>query len=149
MSVELILLDNIEHLGNIGDQVRVAPGYARNYLMPRGLATKASPGTLRQLESRKKIVAARMAAEMKEWQAVAERIQAHSVSIPVQADDDEHLYGSVTQQQIVDAFKDIEVNLQRRQVALGEPIRALGVYTVEIHLHPEVRTEAKVWVVRA
>ena len=60
MSVELILLDNIEHLGNIGDQVRVAPGYARNYLMPRGLATKASPGTLRQLESRKKIVAARL-----------------------------------------------------------------------------------------
>lgn len=148
-AVELILLDNVDNLGNIGETVRVAPGYARNFLVPRGLATKASPGALRQLETRKRIVAERVAAEIKEWRQVATRIEAHSVSIPVQADDEERLYGSVTQQQIVDAFRDLEVELQRRQIVLPEPIRALGVYDVEIHLHPEVQTQAKVWVVRA
>jgi large subunit ribosomal protein L9 len=149
MAVELILMSNVEDLGRIGDTVRVADGYARNYLVPRGLASKMTAGTRRQLEAKKKRLDEEYARDVEASRELAERIAENSVNIPVQASEDEKLYGSVTAQQIADALQEMELDIHRRQVALAEPIRELGVYPVEIHLHPEVTATVKVWVVKA
>lgn len=149
MAVELILLNDVADLGRIGDTVKVADGYARNYLVPRGLAAKASPGALRQLESRKQRLLQEYENQVSACRVLAETVEANSVSIPVEAAEDEKLYGSVTAQQIADAFNEMEIPINRKQVALPEPIRKLGVFSVEVHLHAEVTATAKVWVVKA
>ena len=149
MAVELILLNNVQDLGRIGETVKVADGYARNYLIPRGLATKASPGAMRQLEARKQHLQEIYEAEVDGARTLATTVEANSVSIPVQAGEDGKLYGSVTTTQIVDAFAEMDVTLERKQVILAEPIRELGVYNIEIKLHDEVSVFAKVWVVKA
>jgi large subunit ribosomal protein L9 len=149
MPIELILLNNVQDLGRIGETVRVADGYARNYLIPRGLASKASPGALRQLTARKQQLEELYAAEVDGARTLATTVETNSVSIPVQAGEDGKLYGSVTAAQIVDAFAEMDVILERKQVVLAEPIRELGVYNVEIKLHDEVSVFAKVWVVKS
>lgn len=149
MPIELILLNNVQDLGRIGETVKVADGYARNYLIPRGLASKASPGALRQLTARKQQLEELYAAEVDGARTLATTVETNSVSIPVQAGEDGKLYGSVTAAQIVDAFAEMDVVLERKQVVLAEPIRELGVYNVEINLHDEVNVFAKVWVVKS
>ena len=92
-NVSLILLDDVEKLGLAGDEVHVAPGYARNYLIPQGLAAKATPGTLRLIESRKALIAARREKELAEAKALAEKLAGIEISIPMQATDDDQLFG--------------------------------------------------------
>lgn len=149
MAVELILMENVENLGKIGEVVNVADGYARNYLLPRNLAAKATPGAVRQLEKRKEQMQQEYEQQVASAQELAEKISKASVTIPVQAGEDEKLYGSVTNKQIADALAEMNIHLDRRKIALAEPIRQLGVYPVEIHLHEEVTTTVKVWVVSA
>ncbi len=149
MAVELILIDKVSHLGDIGDVVRVSDGYARNYLIPKGLASKATPGVLRQLEVKKARLQEDYEREITKCGTRAEEISKQSITIPMQTGDDDKLYGSVTAQQILDALKEMNIIIDRKQVALPEPIRELGVYTVDIHLHREVTTSIKVWVVKA
>jgi large subunit ribosomal protein L9 len=149
MPIELILMDNVENLGEIGDAVRVADGYARNYLVPKGLARKATPGALRQLEAKKVTLRIEYEKEVAGAQSLAEAIAKHSVSIPVQASDDEKLFGSVTAQNVADALKDVEIEMDPKNVLLEEPIKMLGVYPVDLRLHSEVTATLKVWVVRA
>ncbi len=149
MLVELILLDNVEHLGEMGDVVKVASGFARNYLIPKGLASKATPGTLRQLEVKKMRRQDEYDTQVVEFSGLAERISNNSITIPMQADDNEKLYGSVSAQQIVESLCEMNVNVEKKQVALSEPIRKLGVFSVDIHLHREVTATTKVWVVKA
>lgn len=148
MPIELILMDNVENLGAIGDAVRVADGYARNYLVPKGLARQATPGALRQLEAKKVTLRVEYEKEVAGAQSLAEAIAKLSVSIPVQASDDEKLFGSVTTQNIADALKDIEIEMDPKNVLLEEPIKTLGVYPVDLRLHSEVIATLKVWVVR-
>ena len=149
MPVELILLNNVQDLGRIGETVKVADGFARNYLIPRGLATKASPGALRQMEARKQHFHELYEAEVDTARLLAVTVETNSVSIPVQAGEDGKLYGSVTTSQIVDAFAEMDVKLERKQVILADAIKELGVYNIEIKLHDEVSVFAKVWVVKA
>lgn len=149
MPIELILMDNVENLGKIGDAVRVADGYARNYLVPKGLARQATPGALRQLEAKKVTLRIEYEKEVTGAQSLAEAIAKQSVSIPVQASDDEKPFGSVTTQHIADALKDIEIEMDPNNVLLEEPIKMLGVYPIELQLHSEVVATLKVWVVRA
>ena len=149
MAVELILIDKVSHLGDIGDVVKVAEGYARNYLIPKGLASKATPGVLRQLEVKKKKRREDYEREITECEKRAEELSKQSITIPMQTGDDDKLYGSVTSQQILDALKEMNIDIDRKQVVLPEPIRELGVYSVDIHLHREVTASIKVWVVKA
>ena len=149
MSVELILLDNVENLGQIGDSIKVADGYARNYLIPKGLASKATPGVLRQLEAKKSMRQQEYEKEVTECTELADKISNQSITIPMQTGEDEKLYGSVTAQQIVDALKEMDLEVDKKQIVLPEPIRQLGVYPVDIHLHREVVATIKVWVVKA
>lgn len=149
MPQELILLENVDNLGRLGEVVRVADGYARNYLVPRGLAAKSTPGALRQLEAKKKQLQLQYEQDIKDAQILAEMIEKASVTIPVQAGEDEKLYGSVGAKQITDALGEMNINIDRRCVNLPEPIRQLGMYNVDIQLHEEVGATLKVWVVRA
>ena len=149
MALELILLDNVPNLGNIGEVVKVSNGYARNYLIPKKLASKATPGILRQLEVKKKKFRAEYAAKLEKCQALADQISSQSITIPMQTGEDDKLYGSVNPQQICDALKEMNSEIDRKQVALPDPIRELGVFPVDIHLHREVTAAIKVWVVKA
>ncbi len=148
MAVELILIEDVAGLGSLGDQVRVADGYARNYLFPQKLGVKITPDALRQLEAKK----LRLQKEHEERKSVAEamadRISQLSVTIPMEAGENDKLYGSVGPVQVSEALAGEGMEVDRHAVMLPEPIRELGVYTVEIHLHEEVETALKVWVVR-
>ncbi len=149
MPVELILLEDVKDLGRIGDQVKVAEGYARNYLMPRKLAAPVSTGNLRRLEARKLALQKEHEERIAVARAMAEKIASTSVTITAEAGEEDKLYGSVTTTQIADAMVAQGVEIDRHAVVLDEPIRQLGVYEVDVHLHSEVQAKVKVWVVRA
>ena len=146
-NVNLILLDDVEKLGLAGDEVSVAPGYARNYLLPRGLAAKATPGTLRLVESRKAMIAERRAKELADAKVLAEKIGQVEISISMQATDDDQLFGSVTARMIADELAKQGYAVEHSQVKV-EPIKTLGSFDVEVRLHAEVAATVKVWVVR-
>ena len=146
-NVNLILLDDVEKLGLAGDEVSVAPGYARNYLLPRGLAAKATPGTLRLVESRKAMIAERRAKELAEAKVLAEKIAQVEISISMQATDDDQLFGSVNARMIADELAKQGYAVEHSQVKV-EPIKTLGSFDVEVRLHAEVAATVKVWVVR-
>ena len=149
MAVELILLDNVSYLGEIGETVKVADGYARNYLIPKGLASKATPGILRRLEAKKKIRQQEYENRVSGFKELAEKLSSHSVTIPVQTGDNDKLYGSVTAQQIIESLQEMNFEIEKKQIVLREPIRELGMYSVDIYLHPEVTSTIKVWIVKA
>ncbi len=149
MAVELILLSDVENVGRLGDRVRVSEGFARNYLLPRKLAAPVTPGTLRRLEARKLQLQKEHEQRVAVARAMAEKISKLSVSIPVEAGETGKLYGSVTAAQIAEALAAQGIEVEAKAVLLGEPIKELGVYTVELRLHEEVQTTLKVWVTKA
>ena len=146
--ISLILLDDVEKLGLAGDEVHVAPGYARNYLIPRGLAAKATPGTLRLIESRKAMIAERRAKELADAKALAEKLAAIEISIAMQATEDDQLFGSVTARMIADELAGQGYAVDHSRVKVEPAIKTLGGFDVEVKLHAEVTGKVKVWVVR-
>ena len=146
--VTLILLDDVENLGLAGDEVNVAPGYARNYLLPRGLAAKAPPGILRLVESRKAQIAARRAKDLADAQALAEKLATVEISISMQATEDNQLFGSVTSRMIAEELAAQGYQIEHSRIKLDPPIKTLGSFEVEVKLHAEVIAKVKVWVVR-
>ena len=145
--VTLILLDDVAKLGFAGDEVVVKAGYARNYLIPQGLAAKATPGIMRLVESRKALIAERRAKELADAKALAEKIAQVELSISMQASDDDQLFGSVTARMIADELAKQGYAVDHNQVKM-DPIKTLGNYDVEVRLHAEVTSSVKVWVVR-
>ena len=145
--VTLILLDDVAKLGLAGDEVVVKAGYARNYLIPQGLAAKATPGILRLVESRKAMIAERRAKELAEAKVLAEKIAQVEISITMQATNDDQLFGSVTARMIADELAKQGYAVEHSQVKV-EPIKTLGSFDVEVRLHAEVSATVKVWVVR-
>ena len=146
--VSLILLDDVEKLGLAGDEVHVAPGYARNYLIPQGLAAKATPGTLRLIESRKALIAERRAAALADAKAAAEKLAAVEISIAMQATDDDQLFGSVTSRMVADELNKLGFAVEHSRITIEPAIKTLGGYDVAVKLHAEVSANVKVWVVR-
>ena len=145
--VTLVLLDDVAKLGLAGDEVVVKAGYARNYLLPRGLAAKATPGILRLVESRKAIIAERRARELADAKALAEKIGQVEISITMQAAEDGQLFGSVTARMIADELAKQGYAVEHTQVKT-EPIKTVGDFDVEVRLHADVTATVKVWVVR-
>ncbi|MBR2911285.1 MAG: 50S ribosomal protein L9 [Lentisphaeria bacterium] len=146
--VSLILLDDVEKLGLAGDEVHVAPGYARNYLIPQGLAAKATPGTLRLIESRKAMIAERRAQALADAKAAAEKLAAVEISIAMQATDDDQLFGSVTSRMVADELNKLGFAVEHSRITIEPAIKTLGGYDVAVKLHAEVSANVKVWVVR-
>ncbi len=146
--MKIILRKDHEKLGKIGDVVDVKDGYARNYLIPRKLGFEAAPGNLRALEEEKKQHVDRAKKEVRNSQKLAAELEKLSITLKVKVGEDEKLFGSVTSQMIADALVEKGITVDKRIIDLEEPIKALGIYTVNMKLHPEVIGKVKVWVVR-
>jgi large subunit ribosomal protein L9 len=149
MNVKLILLEDVEDLGNAGDTVNVAAGFARNYLVPKGLAIKTSPAALRQVESRKGKIEEHRKIEFEKAKTVALKIAELELTIPMQAGDDNQLFGSVTSHLISEEAAKHGVEFESKRIKLEKPIKEIGNYSVEIKLHSEITASLKVWVVKA
>jgi|SRR5579871_3019871 len=145
--MQVILKEDVANLGKSGELVTVKPGFGRNYLLPQGKAVAATRKNVTQLEHEKKLIAARNAKLMKDAQAIADKLAAIEVTIQRQAGEEDKLFGSVSTRDIEEALADKGVQLDRRKIELAEPIRTLGVYTVDVKLARDVVGKIKVWVV--
>ena len=146
--MEVILREHVDNLGKRGEIVKVADGYARNYLLPRKLALPATDGNRKHVERERKIMESREAEEKSSAEAIATRLSAVEISIARRVGDTEQLYGSVTSADIVNYLKATGFEVYRRKLILPEPLKALGDYTVPIKLHREVTVPLKVQVVK-
>jgi large subunit ribosomal protein L9 len=145
--VEVILLEHLETLGRRGDVVRVKPGYARNFLLPRRLAMLATPGAKRLVaqEARKFAVLDQRART--DAEAIAQRLGELELQIPARADDDGKLYGSVSAADVAKLLLEKGVEVDRRRVLVDPPIKALGSYDLSVKLHQDVRGHVKLHVI--
>lgn len=145
--IELLLIQSVDHLGKQGEVVSVKPGYARNYLLPQGLATIATDHHKRMVEKHKARLQEIQNARLAGLRTLGDQLAKQSITIEANANDEGHLYGSVGASEIVSALKKNEITITTDQVRLKGPLKELGLYTVVIHLGHEVETELKVWVV--
>ena len=145
--MEVILREHVEHLGNRGDVVKVAAGYARNYLLPRKLALAVTDNNKRQIDREKKIAEARDMEEKAQAEAIAQRLGQLDVEISRRVGENDTLYGSVTSQDIAQALKDKGFDIDKRKIALADPLKALGETMVPVKIHRDVTAQIKVKVV--
>jgi large subunit ribosomal protein L9 len=145
--VQVILRRDVENLGEVGDVVDVKPGYARNFLFPRGIAYEATDANLRRIEEEKQHLAARATRDLEKASALAEKIEGRSVTFHVKAGEEGRLFGSVTSSDVAQGLAEQGLEVDRHLIRLEEPIKQLGVYKVPIRLHAEVQPEVTVWVV--
>ncbi|MCB9249040.1 MAG: 50S ribosomal protein L9 [Ignavibacteriales bacterium] len=146
--MKIILRKNYDQLGKIGDLVDVKNGFARNFLLPRQIAYIATKGNVRSLEEEKHQLAKKEVKELEAAKILGAELETVSITIPVKVGEEDKIFGSVTSQMIADALKEKKYDIDRRKIDLEEPIRALGIYSVNVKLHPEVTTIVKTWVVR-
>jgi large subunit ribosomal protein L9 len=146
--MQVILRDDLDNLGKSGEVVNVKPGYARNYLLPRGLAIKATAGDIARVEHEKRVIAARTAKLAKTAQAEAEKLSRVSVSIARAVGEENKLYGSVTTRDIAEALHEKGVTVDSKKLHLDEPIKALGDFEVAVKLGRGVNATIKVSVVK-
>jgi len=144
--MQVILREDIDKLGKIGDLVKVADGYARNFLVPQKKAIEATPDNVRSMEHAKKMVADRLRKLKKEAAAEADQIKGLAVTIKAKVGEEGKLFGSVTSMDIAEAAKARGVNIDKRKIALEEPIKRVGEYTVTVKLHADVTADLKVTV---
>jgi len=149
MQTTVILLEIVEKLGKAGDRVTVAGGYARNFLIPQGLAVEATPGNLRALTQIKARAAKRQDQVLQEARGKAERVGSVTLTFPRAVGEQDRLFGSVTALDIAEGLAKEGVPVDRRRIALPEPIKALGEFRVPVRLHGDVSVEVRVTVVRA
>ena len=146
--MKIILRKDHEKLGQVGSVVDVKDGYARNFLIPRDLAYPATQGNIRAFAEERKQTEVRTEKEKKGSQKLAGEMEKVSVTLQVKVGEDEKLFGAVTAQMIADALKEKHIELDKRQIDLEEPIKALGIYDVPVKLQQGVTGKVKVWVVR-
>ena len=149
MPMNVILLERVPKLGQMGDVVKVKPGFARNYLLPQKKALRATKDNITYFESQRKTLEAQNLERRKDAEAVAGKMADLKVTLIRQASEALHLYGSVTSRDIADGAAAQGVKIERGQVELDKPIKALGTHKIKIHLHPEVAVEISVLVARS
>jgi large subunit ribosomal protein L9 len=145
--VEVILKTDMKDLGQAGDLVHVKPGYARNYLIPNGLAFLATPGARKRYEEEQRRVVRTQERAKSDAQDLATELEGLSLTFTAKAGEEGRLYGSVTTADIAEALAKEGLDVDKRIIHLDEPIKELGVFAVPIRLHAEVEPEVKVWVV--
>ncbi|MFO7446362.1 MAG: 50S ribosomal protein L9 [Ignavibacteriaceae bacterium] len=146
--MKVILRQNYETLGQIGEVVEVKAGYARNFLIPRKIAYLALAGNIRALDEEKKNTAKKVQQELHAAENQATELEKVSVTIPVQVGEEDKIFGSVTTQMIADALKEKGYDIDKRKIDIEEQIKSLGIYGINIKLHTNVNAKIKVWVVR-
>jgi large subunit ribosomal protein L9 len=145
--IEVILREDIQTLGRAGDLVRVKPGYARNYLLPQGLAYEATEGNRKRIAAETRVRAVRNQAERAEAERFASSLNELTLTLSGKAGEEGKLFGSITSQDIADALSRQGHAVDRRKIALEHPIKTTGSHKVAIRLHPEVHAELHVSVV--
>lgn len=146
--MKIILKQDFDKLGKAGEIVEVKPGYANNFLVPRGIAVAASHSNLKAYEEQKKVEAVRINQARKSAEELAKQLEKVSCTASVSVGEEDKVFGSVTSQTIADLLKEKDFDIDKRKILLDEPIKALGIYDVPIKLHPEVEAKVKVWVVK-
>ncbi len=146
--MKIILRQEFQQLGHVGDVVDVKEGYARNYLIPRNIAYLATPSSILQLEEEKKQHSRQKEKEKRTSEKLAIELEKVSVTIQMNVGEDDKLFGSVTSQMIADSLKEKGIVIDKRQIEMEDAIKALGIYTVDVKLAGGVTGKVKVWVVR-
>ena len=146
--MEVILREHVDNLGKRGEVVKVAPGYARNYLLPRKLALLVNDGNKKLIERERKLAETREAEDRATAEALAARIAQLELTISRRVGDTEQLYGSVTSADLAEALSAQGLEVDRRKIQLAEPLKALGTSTVPVKLHRDVTAQLKVTVAK-
>ena len=149
MPMQVILLERIERLGKLGDVVKVKPGFARNYLLPQKKALRATPENIKYFETQRAHLEAVNQARRGDAEEASKKLDGQSVTLVRSAGESGQLYGSVTTRDIVVSLREAGFTIERRQINLGAPIKALGVYPVRVALHPEVAATVTVNVAKS
>lgn len=145
--MKVILRTDVENLGHLGEIVEVRPGYGRNYLIPQGIAMLASNANLKNFESERKKLQAKMDDIRAQANALAQKLDNYEIVIPMRVGENEKLYGAVTSHMIADILNESGFEIDRRRILLDSPIRVLGEHPVRIRLHPDVIPTVNVKVV--
>jgi large subunit ribosomal protein L9 len=144
--MKVILKDDVKNVGNMGDIVKVADGYARNYLVPRGLAVEASTKNIKSIEHEKRIIQEKAKKIKNSAEELSDRISKLTLVIKANAGEEGKLFGSVTTMDIAEALKNEGFEIDKKKISLDEPIKRLGTHTVNVKIHPEVTTNVTVQV---
>jgi large subunit ribosomal protein L9 len=149
-NLKVILRQDVPELGQSGDIVTVKPGYARNFLLPRGMAFEATKANIKQLEDEKRRGETRSKQQYLEARRRASQLENVSLTFQANAGEEGKLFGSITSADIAERLKEqnLDFEIDKRDVELDEPLKALGVYNVPIRLHSDVKPEIKVWVIK-
>jgi large subunit ribosomal protein L9 len=146
--MEIILRQAVENLGKPGDVVKVKSGYARNYLLPHGLAYEATPGNLKRIQQERDRLDAAENERRTAAQGQAEKLEQVSLTFSARVGEEGKLFGSVTAADVAQQLEQQGFHIEKRQIDLHEPIKALGVYRIPIRLHADVKPEIRVWVIK-
>ncbi|RMH63203.1 MAG: 50S ribosomal protein L9 [Calditrichaeota bacterium] len=146
--MNIILRQDYQGLGEAGEEVKVKDGFARNFLIPQGIAFLANAQNRKRFENEQKQRSWKQEKEKQQAEELAKKLENVSCTISVQVGEDDKLFGSVTAQNIADSLKEQGFEMDKRKILLDEPIKALGIYTVNIKLHKDVEGSVKVWVVK-
>ena len=146
--MEVILRQAVENLGHPGDMVKVSAGFARNYLLPRGIAVAATDGNRKRITLEKSRLEAAEGQRRESAEELAKRVEQVSLTFSARVGEEGKLFGSVTSSDIAEQLAAQGFTIEKRQIDLHEPIKALGVYRVPIRLHADVKPEIKVWVIK-
>ena len=147
--MKVILRQDVEKLGNKGEIKNVSEGYARNFLLPKNLVFAATEANIKLIEADKKKQALKLEKQKNEFIKLADNIKKVSLTISKQVGEENKMFGAVTSDDIAEALKSEGIEIDKRKIELAEPIKSLGVYSVDIKLHSEVTATVKVWVVKA
>jgi large subunit ribosomal protein L9 len=147
--MKVILKENIDTLGHIGDIVKVAPGYARNYLVPKGLAIEATEKNAKALDHAKRQMEYKKNKVLEQAKGLAAKIEALTLNLVHQAGEEGKLFGAVTNMELAEQLKALGIEIDRKKIALAEPIKHVGEFTATVKIHPEVNATLKVNVTKA
>jgi large subunit ribosomal protein L9 len=147
--MKVILKENIDTLGHIGDIVKVAPGYARNYLLPKGFAIEATTKNAKALEHAKRQLEYKRNKILEQAKGLAAKIEALAITLTHQAGEEGKLFGAVTNMELAEHLKGLGIEIDRKKIVLAEPIKHTGEFSATVKIHPEVNATLKVTVVAA
>jgi large subunit ribosomal protein L9 len=146
--MRIVLRENVEKLGRRGEVVKVADGYARNFLLPKKLAFEATDANLKRIEQERRVREVQESRDKQEAQALSTRMSQLSLTAVRKVGENEILYGSVTNGDVAELLEKEGFTIDKRKILLDDPIKSLGIYEVAVKLHPEVTATIKVWVVK-
>jgi len=146
--MKVILKDDVKNVGNMGDIVKVTDGYARNYLVPKGLAVEASSKNIKSVEHEKRIIQEKAKKIRNSAQDLSDRISKVTLVMKANAGEEGKLFGSVTSMDIAEALKNEGFDIDKKKISLDEPIKRIGEHTVNVKIHPEITTNVTVQVVQ-